>query len=259
MTYLLRVNLGKGFRRNKRAVLNASRNGIEPRLVARQTACAVNTAELASPFRARRYLGRAEKEARHDGGVGEKRERRAALPFGGLATRMSKTKQLAVKLRHEGDGHGDPVVIAASAPGRSAPPRSSNSTQPKIGSLEHELAEIVGLDQPSLRARWADLFRRPPPKGISRRLLLYALAYDAQARAYGGLRPATRHKLLQAGREEPSTGAATHRRERRGALSPGSRLVREWQGRSHTAVPAGVCWSIEIPKRVTRLIRQGAE
>jgi hypothetical protein len=149
---------------------------------------------------------------------------------------MSRTKHPAVKLRHDGDGHGDPVVIAASVPGQSAPasPGSLKSARPKIGGLEHELAEIAGLDQPTLRARWADLFRRPPPKGISRRLLLYALAYDAQAKAHGGLRPATRHKLLQAGREEPSTGATTRRRERRGTLSPGSRLVREWQGRSYT-------------------------
>ena len=68
---------------------------------------------LAGPFRARRHLGRAEEKARHDGGVGEDRERRAALPLGGVAPDVFD-KHPAVKLRHDGDGHGDPVVIAGS-------------------------------------------------------------------------------------------------------------------------------------------------
>ena len=150
---------------------------------------------------------------------------------------MSKTKHPVGRSRRPGDGHGDPVVIAASVPGRSGP-ASPGSLEFRSAQDWKSGARVSGdrreSELPTLRAGWADLFRRPPRKGISRRLPLYALAYNTQARAHGGLRPATRHKLLQADREEPSTGATTRRRERRGALSPGSRLVREWQGRSYT-------------------------
>jgi len=100
--------------------------------------------------------------------------------------------------------------------------------------LDGRLAEIAQLDGSALGAAWAGLFGRPPPKGLSRRLLHYAAAYLAQAKLYGGLTPATRRKLLQAARTRPGSVDGTPRRKRPGALSPGSRLVREWHGRCHT-------------------------
>ena len=100
--------------------------------------------------------------------------------------------------------------------------------------LEDRLAEIAQLDASALRTAWAGLFRRPPPKGLSRRLLHYAAAYQAQAKVYGGLTPAIRRKLLHAARARPGSGDGRPRRTRQGALSPGSRLVREWHGRCHT-------------------------
>ena len=100
--------------------------------------------------------------------------------------------------------------------------------------LEDRLAQIAELDASALGAAWASLFGRPPPKGISRRLLYHAAAYLAQATLYGGLTPATRRKLLQAARPRPGSADGTPRRKRLGTLSPGSRLVREWHGRCHT-------------------------
>ena len=100
--------------------------------------------------------------------------------------------------------------------------------------LEKRLFAIGQLDMDALRQAWADMFGRPPPKSISRRLLGLAAAYYAQAKVYGGLKPAIRRRLLQAVPRKPDTPTEAPRRKARAALPPGSRLVREWNGRSHT-------------------------
>ncbi len=69
---------------------------------------------------------------------------------------------------------------------------------------------------------------------MSRRLLELAAAYEAQARIHGGLKPVVRRKLLQAAQPAAGSSMEKSRRLAPGTLSPGSRLVREWHGRSHT-------------------------
>jgi hypothetical protein len=81
---------------------------------------------------------------------------------------------------------------------------------------------------------WVEAYGRPPPKGISRRLLQYAAAYHLQARAFGGLSSSTRRKLDQALQPPSNETAAPARAERAAPLPTGSRLVREWNGRVHT-------------------------
>ena len=99
--------------------------------------------------------------------------------------------------------------------------------------LDDRLTAITGLDTAGLRAAWEDQFGRPPPMSLSRRLLELAAAYHVHAKLYGGLKRAVRRWLLQAG---TPAGAADRppRKKRSGPLAPGTRLVREWQGRPHT-------------------------
>ncbi len=80
---------------------------------------------------------------------------------------------------------------------------------------------------------WKTAYRSPPPKGISRRLLEYAVAYDVQAKVGGRLKSGTKRKLRRL--TQPRAGSADKNRPttRAGGLPPGSRLVREWHGRSH--------------------------
>jgi hypothetical protein len=99
--------------------------------------------------------------------------------------------------------------------------------------LEKRLAQIPQLDMEALRATWAEIYGRPAPKFMSRRLLELAAAYNAQAKVYGGLKPATRRKLLQIASARTGSPADATPRKPRAALAPGSRLVREWQGRTH--------------------------
>ena len=100
--------------------------------------------------------------------------------------------------------------------------------------LEQRLAQIPSLDMPALRSAWAGMFGREPPRGLSRRLLELAVAYDMQAKVYGGLSPAIRRKLMRLGarKEDPKSKTPSHHRPV--PTSPGSRLVREWHGQLHT-------------------------
>jgi hypothetical protein len=73
----------------------------------------------------------------------------------------------------------------------------------------------------------------PPPMRLSRDLLTRGISYKLQERAYGGLSMATR-KLEQAAAGPPSRGAAKPTQPI--SLKPGTRLVREWHGVTHTAL-----------------------
>jgi hypothetical protein len=105
--------------------------------------------------------------------------------------------------------------------------------RPGRRTLEDQLNDIPQLDNVALGQAWAALFGRPPSPTTSRRLLELAAAYEAQAKVHGGLSKASRRKLLEAARRQAGT-ADRRSRKRQGALTPGSRLVREWHGRSHT-------------------------
>ena len=53
--------------------------------------------------------------------------------------------------------------------------------------IEQEIALLSDLPHPDLAARWQAGHGAPPPKGMSRRLLLLALAYRVQVDAFGAL------------------------------------------------------------------------
>ena len=59
------------------------------------------------------------------------------------------------------------------------------------------LATIGRLSRDDLVRHWASAHGRPPPKGVSRRLLEFAAAYHLQSKAMGGLKPGTRRTLLR--------------------------------------------------------------
>ena len=72
---------------------------------------------------------------------------------------------------------------------------SANPSQPLNDSVTDQLAAIPDLSRNGLIERWTQAYSRPPPRGLSRRLLEYAAAYQIQARAFRGLPPAVRRRL----------------------------------------------------------------
>jgi hypothetical protein len=69
---------------------------------------------------------------------------------------------------------------------------------------------------------------------LSRDLLTRGISYKLQERAYGGLSKAAARKLEQAAAGPASRGAAKPTPSV--SLRPGTRLLREWHGVTHTAL-----------------------
>ncbi len=96
-----------------------------------------------------------------------------------------------------------------------------------------ELAAISDLSRAALVERWAAAYGRPAPKGISRRLLEYAAAWHLQSQAFGGLDPVVRRRLHRLAKPGDDRTSRVSRVAGSKSPPPGSRLVREWHGRTY--------------------------
>ena len=94
---------------------------------------------------------------------------------------------------------------------------------------------IVSLPTHRLRIEWRRHFRSEPPKGLSRDLLLRAVAYKMQERVHGGLTQAARKTLRDVGAKITAEGASSTLRLPP-TLKPGQRLVREWRTQTHSVL-----------------------
>ena len=104
-----------------------------------------------------------------------------------------------------------------------------------------ELARLDSLTILELRQEWRRLHQTPPPMRLSRDILLRGIAYKFQERVLGGLSKSTLRKLQGSGSDGSSFIA---KRRPRVSFKPGTRLVREWHGVTHTVVilADGVEW-----------------
>ncbi len=100
--------------------------------------------------------------------------------------------------------------------------------------VANELAAIPEHSRTALVERWAAAYGRPPPKGLSRRLLEYAAAWHLQSQAFGGLDPAVRRKLQRQARPGEDEASRVPETVRSKGPPSGFRLVREWHGRTYT-------------------------
>lgn len=103
--------------------------------------------------------------------------------------------------------------------------------------LEARLGELECGSREALLPIWREVMKRPVPRRISREMLVRILAWHIQAQAIGGYDTSTRRRLKHAAK-----GRVTPRASAR--LKPGARLVREWNGVSHTVdiVEGGAIW-----------------
>jgi hypothetical protein len=117
-----------------------------------------------------------------------------------------------------------PARDAASS--AAANPTSYSELSQRIASLNESTAQ-------QLRDEWRRLYRGQPPR-LSRDLLVRTIAYRMQELAYGGLSKATQRKLDALTKELEAKGSIVITPD--SSLRPGTRLVREWGGRTHTVV-----------------------
>ena len=104
------------------------------------------------------------------------------------------------------------------------------------------LARLPELDLGELRQRWRALYKADASAHLSRELLLRAVAYRIQEVTLGGLRSDRQRQLRQAARQFNETGEI--RRRARPELKSGTRLVREWRGRTYAVLvlDGGFSW-----------------
>ena len=93
-----------------------------------------------------------------------------------------------------------------------------------MSDVQSALAELATLDRPTLGQRWEAAFGTRAPIGCQATLLRHALAWHVQTQALGKAGARQSRKAVQA-LTKTAAGAV--------ALSPGTRLLREWQGQTH--------------------------
>lgn len=100
--------------------------------------------------------------------------------------------------------------------------------------LSEEIARLKGLTIFELRSEWRRHLRITPPMRLSRDLLIRAVAYQLQEKVLGGLSKTVLRRLSVA-----PAGAgeiATRQSRKTVSLKPGTRLVREWHGVTHSVL-----------------------
>lgn len=122
--------------------------------------------------------------------------------------------------------------------------------------IEVELARLKDLTLFELRTEWRRLHRMPPPMRLSRELLIRAITYKLQERALGGLSKSITRKLDSLN-VEPTAGDARKLMPPI-SLKPGTRLVREWCGVTHTVLvhADGIEWNGRCYKSLTVIARE---
>jgi hypothetical protein len=130
----------------------------------------------------------------------------------------------------------------------SAPQIADQPVSPEA--IASEISRLSHLPLSGLRAAWRAEFRREPPKGLWRDLLLRTLAWRLQEKAFGGHDKAT-GKLLEACGQ---TRAGDTRCQR---LKAGTVLVREFGGARHTVTiaPDGFIWQEKTYSSLSAIAR----
>jgi hypothetical protein len=100
-----------------------------------------------------------------------------------------------------------------------------------VAVFREALARLPKLELSELRQQWRALYKSHASRHLSRELLLRALAYRMQELAFGGLRPEHQRQLRQIAQQFNQTGEIMRRA--RLELKSGTRLLREWRGRTY--------------------------
>ena len=122
-------------------------------------------------------------------------------------------------------GPGGPSPVLGRGGDRDNRPRNPSSAE-----LEDEIAGLVDRSTQEFRLAWRQSHRTRPPQGLSRDLLIRALANQLQERTHGGASRALRRRLQTLAGTFEKGGASF-------ALGVvpkiGITLAREWRGRTH--------------------------
>jgi hypothetical protein len=129
---------------------------------------------------------------------------------------------------------------------------STKATQSiSAAEIPAEIERLCGLSLRDLRAAWAAEFRRDPPKGLWRDLLLRTLAWRLQEKAFGGHDKAALKLLETYGQKRAGD-------ERCRRLKAGTLLIRDFFGGARhtvTIVPEGFVWQEKTYSSLSAIAR----
>ena len=116
------------------------------------------------------------------------------------------------------------------------------------GRAQPSLRTLANAQRKHLREQWRTMYRCDPPQGIPGCWLRVAVAFRLQERTHGALKPSLHRQLrLQADPavDRPAPGCTK--------AAPGTILVREWQGISHTVtiLDKGVSYDGKLYRSLT--------
>jgi hypothetical protein len=95
--------------------------------------------------------------------------------------------------------------------------------------LDERLAALAAMSPAQLRSEWLSLYRSAAPP-LTADLLARGIAWRLQERAHGGFSRSSLREIERLRRDGERGGGA---RVWDGRIKPGTRLVRDWGGKSH--------------------------
>lgn len=124
------------------------------------------------------------------------------------------------------------------------------------GNTDARLRTLNTMSRVDLQAEWKRLYRIDPPTRMSRELLMLGVGWKIQERIKGGLRKATKRRLADLAKALENDGDVSHSRVVQ--LRPGTRLVREWGGQSHTVIVRedGFEWKGQLWRSLSAIARE---
>lgn len=110
--------------------------------------------------------------------------------------------------------------------------------------IDNELAALTALPEAALGQEWREVYRSEPPR-LSADLLRRGIGYRLQERAHGKLSPQVARALASGGRSAPE-------------LAVGTRLVREWNGRTIDVIvtEGGMVWEGRTYRSLSAITRE---
>jgi hypothetical protein len=121
-----------------------------------------------------------------------------------------------------------PIHDLSLVPGRGGD-RTNRPGNADVAEVDRQITRLVDRSTPDLRVAWRQLHHTGPPLGLSRDLLIRALAHQLQERSYGDVSRALRRLQKLAAASDKATMAVDSGL----MLKAGTALVRQWRGHTH--------------------------
>lgn len=144
------------------------------------------------------------------------------------------------------------AVHAARNPRSSCAHNKNGEVKDKVTKVTTDLTTLPSFSHAELKSQYSDTFGAAPPKGLRRRLLICALAYEIQTKDQGRLKPTNRKQLV-----EIATSNAPGPASEAPPLTPGTRLMREWRGTVHVVdvTEDGLVWNGHVYLSLSAIAR----